>query len=395
MKNAAIDIYHVCMNEFKLVFSDMAVILIFFVVPLAYPLLYGFIYNNEVVREAKMVVVDKSHSSASREFIRKVDASPDVKIEGITSDMEEAQEAIRRKEAYGMMYIPDNFSRNIHTMQQAQVLVYSDMSSLLFYKSFVLAATEVSLEMGADIRVGEMGYGTRAQDATVMQTVENEWIPLYNTQNGFASFLMPAILILILQQTLLLGVGTLVGTHNDKKRFTVASHSYLGKNISALHLTIGKAICYSSIYLIIGIWMLRIVPYLFHLPQIGNPLVIMVFLIPYLLASAFFAMTLSYFVSQREFAMILFAFTSLPFLFISGISWPWTAIPPALQAIGYIIPSTPAIHAFAKVSTMGASLADIQTEYLTMWLHAVVYCIFATLMYKWWIVNYDPVRKGR
>jgi ABC-2 type transport system permease protein len=388
MKRAVIDIYQVCMSEFKLVFSDMAVILIFFVVPLAYPVLYGFIYNNEVVREAKMVVVDKSRSSTSREFIRRVNASPDVKIEGITSDMEEAKEALRRKEAYGIMYIPDDFSRSIHTMQQTQVLVYSDMSSLLFYKSFVLATTEVSLEMGADIRVGEMGYGTQAQDAAAMQTVENEWTPLYNTQNGFASFLMPAILILILQQTLLLGIGTIVGTHNDKKRFSIASHSNTGKHVSALHLTIGKAICYSSIYLIIGVWMLRIVPYLFHLPQIGNPLVILAFLIPYLLAAAFFSMTLSYFVSQREFAMILFAFTSLPFLFISGISWPWTAIPPALQAIGYIIPSTPAIHAFAKVNTMGASLTDIWTEYIALWIHAIVYCMLATLMYKWWIANY-------
>lgn len=395
MRKAIVDIYYVCINEFKLVFKDSAVILIFFAVPLAYPLIYGFIYNNEVVHDAKMIVVDDSHSSLGREFARKVNASPDVTILGKASNIEEAREAVRRKEVYGILYIPSDFARNINTTQQTQVMVYSDMSSLLFYKSFLLAATEVSLDMGANIRVNEVGFGTQEQDATTMQTINYEWVPLYNPQNGFASFLVPAILILVLQQTLILGIGTIVGTHNDKKRFTVASYSKTGRNISSFHLTIGKAMCYSTIYLLISVWVLRVVPYIFKLPQIGDPLTILAFLIPYLLAATFFAMTLSYFVSQREFVMMLFVFTSLIFLFISGISWPWTAIPPSLQAIGYIIPSTPAIHAFVKVNTMGATLADIRVEFITLWIHAGVYCILATVMYRWWIANYDPLYKGR
>ena len=393
MKEAIIDIYQVCLNEFKVVFKDSAVILLFFIVPLAYPLLYGFIYNNEVVHDAKLVVVDDSHSSLAREFTRKVDASPDVNVVATFSNMEEAREAIRRKEAYGILYFPSDFSKNINTVQQTQVMVYSDMSSLLFYKSFLLASTEVSLNMGADIRVNEVGFNSQTQDEATMQAVDYEWVPLYNPQNGFASFLVPAILILVLQQTLVLGIGTIVGTHNDKKRFVMASFSNSGKNVRSINLTIGKAMCYSTIYLLISVWVLRVIPYIFKLPQIGSPFTILAFLIPYLLAATFFAMVISYFVSQREFVMLLFVFTSIPFLFISGISWPWTAIPAPLQAIGYVIPSTPAIHAFVKVNTMGATLPDIRVEFITLWIHAVFYCIMATLMYKWWIANYDPAHK--
>jgi len=393
MKEAIIDIYHVCKNEFKLVFKDPAVILLFFVVPFAYPLLYGFIYNNEVVHDAKMIVVDDSHSALAREFSRKVDASPDVSIVATVANFEEAREAVRRKEAYGILYFPSDFSRNIHSVRQTQVMVYSDMSSLLFYKSFLLSATEVSLDMGADIRVSEVGFNSQAQDEATMQAIDYEWIPLYNSQNGFASFLVPAILVLVIQQTLILGIGTIVGTHNDKKRFGIASYSNTGKRIKPINLTVGKAMCYSTLYLFIAVWCLRIVPYIFQLPQIGSPFTILAFLIPYLLAATFFAMSLSYFVSQREFVMLLFVFTSLPFLFISGISWPWTAIPAPLQAIGYMIPSTPAIHAFVKVNTMGAALPDIRVEFITLWIHAAFYCIVATLMYMWWIVNYDPARR--
>ena len=394
MKRLLLDIYYVWLNELKVVFRDEAAILLFFVVPFAYPLVYSFIYNNETVHNVKVVAVDESGSSLSREFVRKVDATADVKIIGHAANMEEAREAMRRKEAYGILYIPRDFSQKINTGQQTQVNVYADMSSLLFYKAMLLSATEVSLDMGADIRVAETGGASQKADEALMQPVENEWVPLYNPQNGFASFLVPAILILIIQQTLLLGISTIIGTHNDKKRFTIASHTAEGKNVGAVKLTIGKAFCYSSLYMLISVWVLRVVPYLFKFPQIGDPVTIAAFLMPFLLAATFFCMTLSYFCSQREFAMLLFVFTSVLFIFMSGISWPWTAIPDGLKSIAYVIPSTPGIHGFIKLNTMGATLRDVWPEYITLWIQAGVYCLTAILMYKWWIQNYDPMYKG-
>lgn len=394
MKKLLLDIYYVWISELKVVFKDHAVILLFFIVPFAYPILYSFIYNNETVHEVKAIVVDESNSALSREFKRKVDATADVKVIGYATDMEEAKEAMRRKEAYGIIYIPRDFSKKINTQQQTQVSIFSDMSSLLFYKAMILSATEVSLDMGADIRVAETGGGSQEQDAATRQTVENEWVPLYNPQNGFASFLVPAILVLIIQQTLILGIATIVGTHNDKKRFTIASHTAEGKSVHPLKLTIGKAFCYASLYMLISVWVLRVIPYLFKFPQIGDPLTIAAFLMPFLLAATFFAMTLSYFCSQREFGMMLFVFTSVLFIFISGISWPWTAIPEPVKAIAYIIPSTPGIHGFIKINTMGATLTDVWPEYITLWIQATIYCITAVFMYKWWIQNYDPEYKG-
>jgi ABC-2 type transport system permease protein len=394
MKKLLLDIYYVWINELKVVFKDEAVILLFFIVPLAYPVLYSFIYNNETVHEVKVVVVDDSNSALSREFKRKVDATADVKIIGYATDMEEAREAMRRKEVYGIMYIPGDFSQKINTQQQTQVSVFSDMSSLLFYKAMLLSATEVSLDMGADIRVVETGGGSQSEDAATRQTVENQWVTMYNPQNGFASFLVPAILVLIIQQTLILGVATIVGTHNDKKRFTVASHTAKGKSVHPIKLTIGKAFCYASLYMLLSVWILRAIPYIFKFPQIGDPFTIAAFLMPFLLAATFFAMTLSYFCSQREFGMMLFVFTSVLFIFISGISWPWTAIHAPIKAIAFIAPSTPGIHGFIKINTMGATLTDVWFEYTALWIQAGVYCITAVFMYKWWIQNYDPEYKG-
>ncbi|MDU1904242.1 MAG: ABC transporter permease [Dysgonomonas sp.] len=395
MKKTLIDIYYVWWNEMKVVFRDPAIILLFFIVPLIYPVLYAYMYNNETVHEVKAVIVDESNSSLSREFRRKIDGAGEVNVVAHVSNMEEAREMVRRKEAYGIILISESFATDLSTQKQTTVTLYSDMSSMLFYKSMLLTSMEVSLEMGANIRINEAGYSTQNQDESTMQPVNYEWVPFYNVANGFASFLVPAILILVIQQTLVLGIGTLVGTHNDKKRFAVASHTIEGRDVTALELTIGKGFCYSIIYLVVSAWVLRVVPYLFNLPQIGDSLTILAFIFPFILAATFFAMTISYFVSQREFVMPLYVFTSLIFLFLSGISWPWVSVPAPLKSIAYIIPSTPGIHGFVKINTMGASLVDVGFEFITLWIHAIAYCLLATAMYFWWIDNYDPKYKGK
>lgn len=394
MIKALIDIYYVWINELKLVFRDSAVVMMFLIIPLGYPLLYTYIYNNEVERDVKVVVADESHSALAREFARYIDASPDVAVIGYKDNLEEAKECMRRKEAYGILYLPREFSKNLNTKRQANVILYADMSSMLNYKNIALCVSDVSLKMGADIRLKDMGYKSKGDDTVTKNAVLSEWIAYYNPSNGFAGFLIPAVLILIIQQTMLLGVGTLVGTHNDKKRYSIASHAYSGKKVGAFKLTLGKAFCYASFYIVISSWIIRVVPYLFSLPQIGDPLTIAVFLMPYILAATFFCMTLSYFCSQREFAMPLFVFTSVSFLFLSGTSWPWTSIPDALKAIAYLIPSTPAVRGFVRINTMGATLDEVWFEYIALWIQAAAYWIAATLMYKWWIANYDPKYKG-
>lgn len=210
----------------------------FFLVPFVYPLLYAFIYNNEVVHDAKMVVVDQSDSYLSREYIRKVDATADVKVVAVCADMEEAKRMLDEKKAYGILYFPSEFSKNIHKGKQATVSLYCDMSALLFYKAFLLATTEVSLEIGKELRAQNNPSSTIEQEKITINPIPYESVALFNSQNGFASFLVPAILILVIQQTLILGIGMLGGTAREKIVFTAWS-------LSAVILT-GHYVSYSE-----------------------------------------------------------------------------------------------------------------------------------------------------
>ena len=386
IKEGILDTFFIWKDELKNVFKDSGVMIFFFLVPFIYPLLYAFIYNNEVVHNAKMVVVDQSDSYLSREYIRKVDATADVKVVAVCSDMEEAKRMMDAKEAYGILYFPSEFSKNIHKGKQATVSLYCDMSALLFYKAFLLATTEVSLEIGKELRAQNNPSSTIEQEKITINPIPYESVALFNSQNGFASFLVPAILILVIQQTLILGVGMLGGTAREKNRF----HSLvpISRHFNGtLRIVFGKSLTYILLYVVVCIWALGVVPKLFSLPQVGEPWTVMLFVLPYLFASIFLSMTLSGFMTSRESPMLVFVFTSVILLFISGVSWPKEAIPPYWKAIGYLFPSTPGIQGFIRINTAGASLNEVAHEYRTLWIQAGIYFITACIIYRYQIMR--------
>ena len=386
IKEGILDTFFIWKDELKNVFKDSGVMIFFFLVPFIYPLLYAFIYNNEVVHNAKMVVVDQSDSYLSREYIRKVDATADVKVVAVCSDMEEAKRMMDAKEAYGILYFPSEFSKNIHKGKQATVSLYCDMSALLFYKAFLLATTEVSLEIGKELRAQNNPSSTIEQEKITINPIPYESVALFNSQNGFASFLVPAILILVIQQTLILGIGMLGGTAREKNRFhslVPVSRHFNG----TLRIVFGKSLTYILLYIVVCIWALGEVPKLFSLPQVGEPWTVMLFVLPYLFASIFLSMTLSGFMTSRESPMLVFVFTSVILLFISGVSWPKEAIPPFWKAIGYLFPSTPGIQGFIRINTAGASLNEVAHEYRTLWIQAGIYFITACIIYRYQIMR--------
>ena len=204
--------------EMKCALFDEGVIVFFIIVPLLYPLLYAYLYSNEVVREVPTVVVDNSHSQMSREFLRRVDATADVQIVSHCDNIEEAQEMVHHRDAYCLIYIPKEFEKDIAEMRQTTVELYSDMSGLLYYKAVLSSCTEVSLDMNKEIKASRIPGATEQQISAFQYPIEYKYVPMFNTQSGFASFIIPAVLMLIIQQTMVLGVGMMAGEERALSR---------------------------------------------------------------------------------------------------------------------------------------------------------------------------------
>ena len=381
IRQAFADFNYIFREELKTIIRDKGVIIFFFLVPLGYPLLYTFIYTNEVVRDVPIAVVDDCRSAQSRAYLRHIDATPDVHIISYCANMGEAKQLIKHRNAYGAVYIPRDFTDKLNRGEQVYVSAFADMSGMLYYKSVLTANTNVSLAMNADIKVKRAGGTTMQQDQVAEHPIKYEEVSLYNPQNGFATFLIPAVLMLIIQQTLLLGVGMAAGTareHNAFRNLVPVERHHRG----LLRIGMGKGFAYLLVYIPLTIYILGVVPHFFRLNQIGNPWDILLFVTPFLIACILFSMMVSAFVRHREMCIMLIVFTSVPLLFISGLSWPGSAVPSVWKAISYVFPSTFGIDGFVAINNMGADLSDVKHEWYMLWMQAFIYLIATCAVYK-------------
>lgn len=360
-------------SELKTIVKDQGVLLFFVFLPLAYPLIYSWIYTNEVVREVPVVVVDDSHSALSREFIRKFDASPDVSVAYQCGSIAEAQDVIGHGKAYGILYFPADFQEKNGRMEQTHVSVYCDMSYMLTYKAIFQTATNISGEMGAEIQKQLLGKYTKREEEIGTKPLDFDDVPIFNVTGGYGNFILPAVLVLIIQQALALGIGMLAGTEREK-HFA----NYKGKNPAVV--LAGKTLSVGSIFAVMLAWITLVVPHIFGFVSMVHGWDLLQFLTPYLLACIFFAICISELVRYRESVILVVVFSSIILLFLSGVSWPMSAVPPFWEGVAAIFPSTNAIRGFVRMSSMGALLPDVAPEYRRLWIQTVVYALLALLV---------------
>lgn len=367
------------------IFTDGGALLFCIVVPLIYPVLYTLIYNNEVVREVPVVVVDDSNSSLSRDYIRRLDGTPDVRVVGQCTDMEEAKTRVMHRDCYGVVYIPSEFHRNLMTGRQTRVQAFTDMSGMLYYKAILTANTEVSLDMNAEVKIASTGAnpvalasgiagGTDEQQLVTQHPVQYEYVPLYNTAGGFATFLIPGVLVLAIQQTMVLGIGLIAGTRRER-------HIKVSSGHSTLLQLLGVALAFFTVYIPICFYEFGVIPHLFSLPQLANPWHLAWFMMPFLFAVFCFGLCIGGIPRRRESIILLVVFTTIPMLFMSGVSWPGSALPSFWKYLGYAFPSTFGINGFIKLNMMGASFECVRTEYMALWIQVLVYGAMA------WVVT--------
>lgn len=383
-REGLLDACHVWWQEMKGVVKDEGVLIFFILVPLAYPLLYSWIYNNEIVHEVPVVVVDDSRSALSREFVRHCDASPDVMVKCHAADMEEARALIGRQEVKGIYYIPSDFSTRLARMEQTAVSVYCDMSLMLTYKAIFQTATAVSQDMNGKIQIKLSGNYTDREDEITTMPLKSDDVPIFNSTSGYGNFILPGVLMLIIQQTLVLGIGLAAGTARETNRFRELipiSRHYRG----VLRIVTGKAMCYLMIYAVLSAYLTLVIPRLFGFVNMVQGATLATIMLPYLLACIFFGMTVSCLIRYRENVMLIVIFCSVPLLFLSGVSWPQSNIPGLWQGVSWLFPSTFGVRAFVRTSMMGATIDDVATEYAMMWIQTLAYFFIACAVYRYQI----------
>ncbi len=376
------DIWSIWKQEYKNIFTDTGVMLIFFGAIIIYPIFYPIPYSEEVLKEVPIAVVDLNNSQLSRKLIRMINANEFVSITTEPSSMAEANEQFYTGDVNAVVLIPEDFNRKILWGEQATVIAYTDASYFLFYRQTLTGILQSTATMSAGIEIQRMtAKGVTTEQAMAARDplpfISN---PLYNRSGGYATFVVPAVLILILQQTLLIGIGMLGGTARERKgnHFLIAGSN--SKN--GIRIILGKTGAYFSLYLIHAIYYFGILFRYYDFPQRADLWQLILFNVPFLLSVIFLGIAISSLFRNREISMMILLFTSIPMLFLSGFSWPPEAIPSWLRIISFALPSTAGIDGFLKLNIIGASFSGVIFNWMILWVLTAIYFYLAVSSIK-------------
>ena len=391
------DAWEIALHEFRSIFRDGGVLLIFFVAGLAYPLLYNVIYSNGILEDSPIAVVDEAVCSESRRYIREMDATREVRVAYRCVNMAEAEKLMQERKVNGIVLFPRDFGEKLARMETATLSVYCDMSSFLYYKNALMAANHVMLQEIGQIqleRYAAAGF-TDIEAAQLVQPVPYEENNPYNNAFSYSFFLLSAILLIIIQQTLFYGMSLLAGTMREENRsFASLPDRFHGHGVG--RIVLGRGAAYWFLYMGIGMYIAFIVPAIFGLPQRGNYWDILLLLLFFVTDCVFFSMTWSTLVTKRETVFVLFLFMSPICLFLTGTSWPTVAIPGFWKVFSYIFPSTFGVQAFINMNSAGGDLATAHDQMIALTIQTVLYFVLAMAavsLENWVIRNRERIRE--
>lgn len=381
------NILAVSWREFLVMCTRYSILLVLSGGIFAYGLLYNYMYAPNVVRNAPVAVVDMSRTPLSRSYARMLDATPQARVLTNNADLPAAKELMKQDEVVGIVYIPEDFDARVGRGEEAVYVMYSTTTAFLYYASMQEASAGAMLAVNDDVRPEQVVFLPQNDIQPLVQTktINVVGTALYNYTDGYGTYLIPAVLMVVIFQTLIFVISMLSG----KERETGEIRLFAGPAESDLSFSrmasvvIGKAFTYLVFYALFSIFLLGFLPLVFQLPHLAHPWEIVALMIPYILATSFFGLACSVFFSDSDAPLLLLAFFSVGLIFLSGVSYPLELMPWYWQWLHYIIPAAPGTLAFVKINSMGASIAEISQQYIILWVQCIIYFTLACWAYRY------------
>ena len=349
-----------------------------------YGLLYNYMYAPNVVHEVPIAVVDHSQSALSRQYIRWMDATPGVQVAHRTQQMPEAKRLMQQAEVYGILYLPRDLTQRLYDGRPAVYPVYASTDAFLYYETIEKANLEIMEAIDGAYRMSliatqplpSLAAAATQSPVTVVGTA------LYNPTEGYGTYLIPSVLMIIIFQTLMLLVAMMAGDEHRLRLLRPYSRLRCTSLHAALSLVCGKSLTYTVLYALFALFLLGTLPLLFALPHRASVWSLAVLLVPYLCSTSCLGLALSRWYTDAEAPVLLITFFSIGLIFLSGVSYPFELMPWYWQCAHYLIPAAPAVLAFIELNSMGATLQDVAPSIVALVLQSLVYFICAVMVYR-------------
>jgi|HubBroStandDraft_6_1064221.scaffolds.fasta_scaffold77208_2 ABC-2 type transport system permease protein len=355
-------------GEWRRVLGTKSAFSLLFLAPLVYGVYYPQPYLNQILRKLPIAVVDNDLSELSRQIVETLDASGALTVTVRARTLAEARIAIDRRQAFAAVEIPPDTERDVLKGITAHIPVYADGTYLFIFKS---TASGIATAVG-ELTEELVSRGARTDGSLVkaklasISPVDVLLQPIFNPVGGYASYVVPAAFLLIIQQTLLIGAAMLTG-------------AALANGGGAFAVVLGRGMAHLTIYLPALALYLIVLPRFYGFSTLGQLSPLFALATIFLLATSFMGQAIGAWFTKPENATILLLATSLPQFFTAGFAWPREAIPEAARMLGQIFPADHAIDGMVRINQLGASIREVEHDWLGLWCLVLVYFVLAVI----------------
>ncbi|AUI86083.1 ABC transporter [Vibrio azureus] len=370
--------WHVLKTELSAILTNPVVVLTVFGGVIFYSFLYPLPYMQETPREQPIAVINLDNSQISLTLERMVDATPQVNVVMRLPSIADAKKALTDKQIAGFLVIPEHFHKDLLLGQSPTLAFAADASYFLVYGTIVEGISRVSATLGAQVKVNKMLIdGTPLDMASQNYSAFKLNIkPTFNPTMGYIEYVVPAVFILILQQTLVMAIGLQTGTYRTLSDQEQPTSTTLRARLCA------RVIIFTAFYYVLSAYYFGFSFEFLNVNHLAHMSTLLTLLLPFLLSCCFLGLWLGYLVPRRELVSIVVLVSSMPLVFLAGFVWPVETIPTPLLWVADLSPSTWAIKGFLALNQMGATWQQIAQYWSALWGLTLFWGVFAYLITK-------------
>ena len=369
-------LWRVIVKEFLQIRRDRKMIPVIFVAPIVQITVFGFAVNTDV-SNVPTVLVDQDRSSASRELVSRFVESGYFEIVGSGERAQEVDRWLVTSKAQLGLVIGQGFGAALASSRQASVQLVVDGSDAASANVALGYASALTREFGLSISERRL----RDAGTPVVGVGQAVLVPrvFYNPDLKSRWFYVPAVLAMILMvMTMLLSA---MGVVREKEIGTM--EQLIVTPIRPWQLLVGKLLPFA----LIGIFQMSLATAVtvfgFGVPLRGSFPLLLGLTLLFILSTLGLGLFVSTLVQNQQQAMMGAVFCAMvPMIYLSGLIFPTENMPPAIQAVTYLIPLRYYAEIIRGVFLRGSGIAVLWPEALTLLLMGVSILAIAALRFR-------------
>jgi len=339
----------IVIKEFIQMRRDRLTFLMMIGIPVMQLILFGYAINFDP-KDLPVAIVSAEDSIFTRDFISAMNNSGYFRILGRVEREAEARRLLELGKVQFVLNIPENFSRKMLRGEVPSLLLEADATDPVATGNALGAMSVLGQRVFDRDLKGPLRYlrkGREPFEVRVHKKYNPEGVTKYN--------IVPGLLGIVLTLTMTLITG--VAITRERERGTM--ENLLSTPVSPLEVITGKIIPYIIVGYIQVALVLLAAHFLFHIPMVGNVLLLFVIALVFIMANLSMGITFSTIAKNQMQAMQMSFFFFLPSLMLSGFMFPFRGMPEWAQWIGSALPLTHFLRLVRGILLKGNTFTEV------------------------------------